>query len=227
MKEYQPSDPYVIALQRLCQAEGGHKPVADEIGANDQTIYQIISGVKMPSGNPRGVGPALRKKLTNRYPFWLKPAAFDIGGSDISLLPNLSRPLPVLSWVQAGKMVDIAEGADITTAEEWFSLYETKVGRNAFVLIVEGDSMTSPYAEGVSFPPGTRIVVDPDMAANPGDYVVAVDATTNRATFKKLHYEDGRWYLKPINPKYDLITIDSPAVSVIGKVTDYYTGGRL
>jgi len=44
--------------------------VADEIDVNDQTIWQIINGIKLPSGNPRGVGPRLQSKLDAGYPGW-------------------------------------------------------------------------------------------------------------------------------------------------------------
>jgi hypothetical protein len=64
-------DRYVQALMKLCDTHGGHGKVADTIGANPQTLYQIVSGVKLPSGNPRGVGPALRKKIEEHYPLWL------------------------------------------------------------------------------------------------------------------------------------------------------------
>lgn len=72
-----PKEHLIAALKSLCEREGGHVVVADEIKANDQTLYQIVTGVKLPSGNPRGVGPELQKKLDARYPGWanLPPAS--------------------------------------------------------------------------------------------------------------------------------------------------------
>lgn len=65
------TDPFVSALQALCAREGGHDAVAKKIGANGQSLYQIVSERRLPSGNPKGVGPALRAKLTARFPDWL------------------------------------------------------------------------------------------------------------------------------------------------------------
>lgn len=65
------TDIQVTALRVLCERNGGYKGVADAIGANPQTIYQIISGIKLPSGRARGVGPVLREKLNQRFPGWL------------------------------------------------------------------------------------------------------------------------------------------------------------
>lgn len=63
-------DPLIESLRRLCVARGGAKAVARVLDVNDQTIYQILSGVKLPSGRPRGVGPTLREKLDRHYPGW-------------------------------------------------------------------------------------------------------------------------------------------------------------
>lgn len=65
-------DPYVQALIALCESQGGYKAVADESGVNPQTIYQITAGIKLPSGNPRGVGPELRKSSRQPFPAGLK-----------------------------------------------------------------------------------------------------------------------------------------------------------
>jgi hypothetical protein len=64
------NNPAVAALQSLCDKEGGFKVVADAIGVNNQSIYQILTFVKLPSGRPKGIGPSLRDKLDARYPGW-------------------------------------------------------------------------------------------------------------------------------------------------------------
>src|SRR5690349_13866008 len=64
------TDQLVEARKALCEREGGYKPVANAIEANDQTIYQIVAGVQLPSGKPRGVGRQLRERLDRRFPGW-------------------------------------------------------------------------------------------------------------------------------------------------------------
>ena len=64
-------DPLVVALERLIEREGGREVVADEIKSSEQTLYQIVKGVKdSKSGTPKGVGPSLRARLDQRYPGW-------------------------------------------------------------------------------------------------------------------------------------------------------------
>ena len=60
----------VESLRRLCQRVGGHRVVADTIGADEQSLQQILKGVKLPSGNAKGVGPTLQRKLDAAYPGW-------------------------------------------------------------------------------------------------------------------------------------------------------------
>lgn len=64
------NDPYVLALKALCEANDGYRSVAAAIHANPQSIWQIISGTKLPSGNPKSVGPQLRRKLDSVFPNW-------------------------------------------------------------------------------------------------------------------------------------------------------------
>ena len=65
-------DVYIEFLIKLCNSvEGGYKEVADKVGANPMTIYQVINGVKTTTGETRGVGANLRNRITKCYPNWL------------------------------------------------------------------------------------------------------------------------------------------------------------
>jgi SOS-response transcriptional repressor LexA len=131
--------------------------------------------------------------------------------------------VPLISWVTAGLWVDIADNFAPGEADDWIEPSETRPSRHAFALTVVGDSMTSPYTGGdsVTFPAGTIIIVDPDQSADAGHFVVAKDVETQKATFKKLMYDGGRWYLKPLNPEYKTVEIDDPAMRVIGRVVEF------
>jgi len=67
-------DPLVEALRALCDANGGYKSVADKARVSSDNLWQILAGVKLKSGKPRGVGPNLRDKLTAAYPGWMNRA---------------------------------------------------------------------------------------------------------------------------------------------------------
>lgn len=61
----------VKALVELCAREGGHEFVAEKAKVSADNLWQILKGIKLPSGNPRGVGARLRERLTKAYPDWL------------------------------------------------------------------------------------------------------------------------------------------------------------
>lgn len=86
----------VEALRRLVAREGGAVAVADGIDVNDQSIYQILKGVRLPSGRPKGVGPTLRAKLDARYPGWLAAV------TPARPTTTLDQALPVLLGRLAG-----------------------------------------------------------------------------------------------------------------------------
>lgn len=109
------TDPFVRALQRLCEKVGGHDAVAARIGANGQSIYQIVSERKLPSGNPKGVGPALRIKLTQAFPDWLNTALENEQTVIPSAhsLPNESSDVVIRQFGTGGSM-----GRGIVLAEQ-------------------------------------------------------------------------------------------------------------
>lgn len=131
--------------------------------------------------------------------------------------------VPVISSVRAGSWGQINDHIPDTdrTVEARYS----SPSKHAFALEVEGDSMVA--ASGPSFPAGTVIVVEPERAPKPGDYVVAKDVATRKGTFKKLMSDGARWYLKPLNRDYPTLELDDPAQRVIGVVIEYWTGGKL
>lgn len=88
--------------------------------------------------------------------------------------------------------------------------------------------MTNPDPEAKhSFPDGTILLVDPNRRADPGDFVIAKDVQTQQATFKRLAYDGGRWYLRPLNPAFKTVEIDEPSLRIIGRVCEFQTRGKL
>lgn len=112
--------------------------------------------------------------------------------NEIGLTSNTKNAcafVPLIAWTQAGEiahMVDVEGSEQIPTTVE--------KGRHTFALEVVGDAM-SP-----DFPPGTRLIVEPDMGHQAGDYVIVHSG--GQATFKQLVRDGADWYLKPINPQY-------------------------
>lgn len=112
--------------------------------------------------------------------------------------------VPLLSWVQAG---DFMEAIEDFTGERIAT--DAKVNKSSYALRVVGDSMMPV------FPPGTILIIDPEMVAISGDYVIAKNGD-NEATFKQLIKDGSDWYLKPVNPQYPIKSAEN--TTIIGVV---------
>lgn len=114
------------------------------------------------------------------------------------------RSIPVIAWVAAGKFHEAMDMSSPDDAEEWVFTAASRTGPRSYALRVIGDSMTSPYPSGPSYPHGTIIVVDPDRQLVVGSRVIA-KRNGDEATFKVYTEDGGRRLLKPLNPQYPII----------------------
>lgn len=204
--------------RRLTQAA-----LAKKAGVSQGTIGNIESGAR---DRPRDLLQIARALQAS--PDWLETGKGDWQAEESNVVEVVPRRrVPLVSWVIAGTWAEVQDTFHPGEADEWAEAYDTRPGDNAFALRVTGDSMTSPMPGDRSFPEGTVIIVDPGRSADAGDYVVAKDVSTQKATFKRLVSDGGRWFLKPLNPTYPTIEIDDPNVRVIGKVVEYQTRGKL
>ena len=144
------------------------------------------------------------------------PAPFDVNVSPV-MLP--SRPIPVISSVQAGALCDMENPYEPGDGYAVEYTEDQKLSRWAFCLDVEGMSM-SPR-----FQPGDRLFVDPDRSPGPGNFVVARNGS-NQATFKKYRPRgidaNGNeiFELVPLNDDFPTLRSDNEPLYVIGVVTE-------
>lgn len=124
---------------------------------------------------------------------------------EVSPIDARLNTVPLISWVQAGAFTEAIE--DLANAERIAT--DAKIKPRTYALRVTGDSMLP------LFPPGMILIVDPEMAAIHGDYVIAKNGD-NEATFKQLIKDGADWYLKPLNPQYPIKSTAN--IDIIGVV---------
>ncbi|MFN4121291.1 helix-turn-helix transcriptional regulator [Acidovorax sp.] len=172
------TDPFVLALQRLCDRVGGHDALAARIGANGQSIYQIVSQRKLPSGNPKGVGPNLRAKITQAFPDWLDQAL----ESDASVIPsahslqNEISDVVIRQFETGGSM-----GRGIVLAEQPGVIKEWRVSDRWAQENVHRITATKNLAIVTGFGPSMQPLF------NPGDPLL-VDTGINRADVDGIYF---------------------------------------
>ena len=113
-------------------------------------------------------------------------------------------------------MIDRFEPGD---ADE-FLLTDQDLSDNAFALEIVGESMLP------DFQPGDRVIIDPSVLPQPGDFVVAKNGE-EEATFKKYRprgvNEHGQavFELVPINPDYPSMRSDVMPILIIGTMIEH------
>lgn len=119
--------------------------------------------------------------------------------------------VPLLSELQAGNPTLF----DHTLVDESVERVPVSVPvkRHTFALRVRGDAMVA--TNGDSFPEGSIVIVEPEMQAQDGDYVLVVNAA-GQVNFKQLVQDGGVYYLKPRNDRYPVKPLgDDEIVGVV------------
>lgn len=180
------------------------RALAERAGTSPSYLSQVRHRVLSGSGRERGVGDrlaAMLERAMDKPPGWLDEAHGAPGGlgeSSDGPVPggeggSRAGMYPLLSWVQAGAWTEVAA---VPPEDQTMIHCPGRCSPDTFVLRVRGHSMAP------KFPEGELIFVDPHAAADSGRYVVVCTDGSNEATFKQLVEEDGRRYLRALNPDW-------------------------
>lgn len=151
---------------------------------------------------------------------------------DLWSIPSpAARSIPVISYVEAGVWSEVSDPWPKGDGMERILLDPALAGTLspvAFALVVEGRSMEPEFAAG------DIIVVDPRVAPQPGDYVVAKLDHSERATFKKYRSrgvdQDGQpaFELAPLNDDFQTLRVDATNPGqVIGVMVEHRRRRRI
>ena len=160
-------------IERLLLVKnGGNKSeFARAIGVTPQAVQQWTNDETSPRG----------KNLSRAAVFLgVTPAELRFGASgeqNVSAAVIGQRRIPLISRVQAGMWTEIIDHFAPGDAQDWM-LTDLELSGSSFALEIQGDSMLP------DFRPGDRVIIDPEIAPQPGDFVVAKNGD-NEATFKK------------------------------------------
>lgn len=229
-------DPAVQALRRLAYQCGGVRAIADAIDANWQSLDQIVKGVKLPSGAPRGVGAQLRRKLSERYPGWLTQTwdATDSATSKVLSLPVTTHEqtdIVIPQFETGGAMghgLVLREQPGIikqwTVSESWLqqNVHRVTSPRNLAIVTGFGPSM-QPV-----FNPGDPLLVDTGVkrADSDGVYFFRVGDEGFVKQIQRIPTESGLILrAKSYNTLYDPFDITSGMdFEVFGRVVKVWKG---
>lgn len=177
-------------------------------------LLQLLSGSS-------AIGDATAQKLEvamGKQRYWLDT---DRSGqiSNFERTPIGGRRIPLIDYVQAGHMAEVADPYVVGDAEEWLQT-DLTLSSNSFALKIRGNSMLPEFKEG------DVVLIDPSVEPLPGDFVVAKNSS-EEATFKKYRPrgvgQNGEliFELIPLNEDYPSFKSDTTPIRIIGTMIEH------
>jgi SOS-response transcriptional repressor LexA len=186
--------------------------LAKAVGVSPSAVTQWENG---QTKSLDGVNLIAAARLLKVLPDWLSSGKGPREATNVELGPEMRGKVPLISWVRAGDWETIVDNLHSGDAEEWVET-TVQIHQHTYALRVRGDSMTNPSGDEPTFPDGTRVVVEPDSIDKPdkliGSLVIVKRVADNEATFKQLVKDAGRFYLKPLNPRYPMLELQEDDV---------------
>jgi SOS-response transcriptional repressor LexA len=217
----------------LASSAGTKSAFARLVGMDASQVSQIIGPT--PSKN---IGNSIARRIEQAHHLpegWLDVPHPEMTGAAASAInvegtkkfdENVSparlggRPIPVISAVQAGALKDMENPYPLGAGFAVEYTDDDNLSRWAFSLEIEGLSMMPEFREG------DRVIIDPEICPNPGDFVVAKNGG-DQATFKKYRprgMDAGGnvvFELTPLNDDFPTLRSDTHHLIVIGVMVEH------
>lgn len=193
--------------------------IATETGKSPGAVTQWLDG---STKSLRADTAAALERATGYNAAWLvtgKGSKQAANVSNVAPAPIGGRSIPLINYVQAGAWTDVVDNYQPGDADE-FLLTDLELSSNAFALEIKGDSMLP------EFKPGDRVIIDPSVSPQPGDYVVAKNGE-DEATFKKYRPRgvnergDLVFELVPLNEDYPSMRSDVTPIRIVGTMVEH------
>lgn len=188
-----------------------------QLGLSEQQFADAVGvsrGAVQQWEKPEGTAPKRANQPRVAEVLGISVAELMSGDSRMSMGFDVRDEVPLISEVEAGNYTVIdnfkPKGSFETVP------VTVPVKRHTFALRVHGDSMVA--STGDSFPEGSILVVEPELTAEPGDYVIVLNSK-NQTTFKQLVKDGADYYLKPLNTRYPIKPLGS--AEIIGVVREF------
>lgn len=148
---------------------------------------------------------------------WLQYGDPELESVEVGLVQP--RTIPVIDYVQAGAWTEGRSYSAFDGGVEFITT-DQRLGRDAFALRVNGDSMMPEIR------PGDVVIVDPGLSPRPGEFVIARngdgDATIKQYRPRGVNDHGVEWFeLAPLNPVFPTLRSDKQDIEIIGVVVEH------
>lgn len=193
--------------------------LADALGISYQAAKKALDG------KTKAFTASNNQKAANLLGVSAEWLATGENGQFVQVKNNISpaqigtTQIPLLSYVSAGLWAGAVDTSQPSDAHEWL-VTDLELSNRAFALEIKGDSMLP------EFKPGDRVIIDPDIHPQPGDFVVAKNGD-EEATFKKFRPRgvdaSGNvvFELMPLNEDYPTMRSDAVPIRIVGTMVEH------
>jgi SOS-response transcriptional repressor LexA len=206
---------------KLAMKQSGHttQMLADALGISYQAAKKAVDG------KTKAFTASNNQKAANLLGVaaeWLatgENGQFVLDKSNVSAAQLGSKQIPLLSYVSAGTWTGAVDAFQPNDAHDWL-VTDLELSEGAFALEIKGDSMQP------EFKPGDRVIIDPDISPQPGDFVVAKNGE-DEALFKKYRPRSmdpsGNviFELVPLNDDYPTMRSDAVPIRIVGTMVEH------
>lgn len=198
-------------LRALARSVGGVTKLSERLEKSQSQISHLISA--NPIKNIGDKFAAHVERVFEKPNGWLDHdhTGIEEEGAvyEVNSVRRLGYQVPIVTWQEAQQWS--LQPNPETKNYAHYLVTNSTVSPQAFALRVEGDSMEA--ASGVSFCSGSIIVIDPELPAKNGAYVLAKQNMNSPVVFKQLIIDGNRRFLKPLNPRYPITEITPHAIT--------------
>lgn len=186
--------------------------MVEKVGSDTGNLSRVERGLQ-------GVTEEMLRKLAQAFGCTIADLYNGTEPANVVSAPMGLRRIPLISHVQAGMMTEAVDPYAVGDASDWL-ITDLELSSGAFALQIKGDSMLPEFC------PGDRVIIDPSIVPDPGNYVVAKNGE-NEATFKKYRprgvNERGEqvFELVPLNDDFAPMRSDIVPIQIIGTMVEH------
>lgn len=206
-------------------ANGEIERIKKRIYERLKTIGKTPSQASIEAGHDRNYLSELGRKKHNLKALNVSPLAGVLETSvDFILLKTddpspgipseMRRAVPILDYASASAFAEAQPEHAAAWRAQATVIPDASVSERAFALVLSDARMAAPEGREPSFRVGDLIIVDPTVAPNPGEFVIARLHEDNETLFAQYHLrrerESGQKFveLAPLNPAFPTIVMD-------------------
>lgn len=207
-------------LRKFLQEHGGFARVVERYGLTQSQASYLSQLTAQDS--TASFGERAAKNWEERLKIQdgrLVNAGHTSASTNVAPAPMGGRRVPVITSIQAGMWAEIVDSFQPGDAGDWL-LTDIELSDSAFALDIRGNSMEPEFKDG------DRVIIDPEIAPQPGDFVAAKNGE-QEATFKKYRprgmdaHGNIIFELVPLNDDYPTLRSDVQHIRIVGTMVEH------